>query len=260
MGAPVDFPACISGVRAFVSAAIARLPSPSPLRTDKYQPLSPVCTYTYRTQHDCLLVGQPATVGCVSPVEHPKSTHPECWSQAWDTRQQRLDLWGAAQPRPPGPPASCPRSSTSDAAELVDVGRVLLSAVFDLLPPAPDAPAALPLVCSGLLADVLTEAHALGIEVYALFAASNEAFSEIGLAARAARWNSECSTGSADRFDGVVRPKNYHRKCYPVVLVLSAHTHVLLSPPSLPSMLSPDRFDCHQRGGGTVRGSRATYT
>eukprot|EP00542_Grammatophora_oceanica_P013494 CAMPEP_0194043578 /NCGR_PEP_ID=MMETSP0009_2-20130614/15177_1 /TAXON_ID=210454 /ORGANISM="Grammatophora oceanica, Strain CCMP 410" /LENGTH=369 /DNA_ID=CAMNT_0038687829 /DNA_START=210 /DNA_END=1316 /DNA_ORIENTATION=+ len=115
---------------------------------------------------------------------YPPERDSPCFSHNWETPEARKHLW-----------ASCRATPGREVTRifLADVwNRIKYSAGEDFL-------------CDAALETTLNEAKARGIEVYALFADSTEAFSEKEMALAANQFNDNCGAS----FDGVAVNNEY---------------------------------------------------
>lgn len=117
--------------------------------------------------------------------DYDRSNANACFYHSWDTLYAREHLW-----------ASC------DISDNQKVHRIFLSGVK-----AAVENAAAGMTCDETLVTTLQEAHERDIQVYALFAASDAAFSEKDMVGNIKTWNERCS--STAQFDGVAVNNEY---------------------------------------------------
>lgn len=125
-----------------------------------------------------------------SPAYFDEGAYPQCFDETWDTKLKRRQLWGSVR--------------TNVPAER-RVSRILLSRIADIVAAAGPGAAGCSAAGTATLRATLREAHApaVGVEVFALFAVSDAAFSEADKVPDVAAWNQYCAKCPNERFDGV---------------------------------------------------------
>ena len=125
-----------------------------------------------------------------SPAYFDEGAYPQCFDETWDTKLKRRQLWGSVRTNVP------PERRVS---------RILLSRIADIVAAAGPGPSGCSAAGTATLRATLREARAsaVGVEVFALFAVSDAAFSEADKVPDVVAWNQYCAKCPNERFDGV---------------------------------------------------------
>eukprot|EP00500_Bicosoecida_sp_ms1_P001374 CAMPEP_0203811690 /NCGR_PEP_ID=MMETSP0115-20131106/3711_1 /ASSEMBLY_ACC=CAM_ASM_000227 /TAXON_ID=33651 /ORGANISM="Bicosoecid sp, Strain ms1" /LENGTH=489 /DNA_ID=CAMNT_0050720521 /DNA_START=138 /DNA_END=1604 /DNA_ORIENTATION=+ len=114
----------------------------------------------------------------------------DCFEQAWSSQSLRSKLWASVR---------------TDVPAERRVSRIALSKIKDIVAGSAAGSASCATAAAANLKATLREAHdaSVDVEVYALLATSDAAFSEKDHALMVVAWNEHCADTAAEQFDGI---------------------------------------------------------